>query len=110
MSEEERKHEESEQQKTGKRTVFEELELEGRVLLDRVKELVQEGNVRRLIIKDPEGRFLLEVPLTIGVVAGGVFAMAAPVMAALGAMAALMSKVRIEVVREVDVTDDDQPE
>jgi hypothetical protein len=84
----------------GKRTVFEEIELEGRQLVDRVRELIAEGNVRRLIIKDQEGKYLLEIPLTVGVVAGGVFALTAPVWAALGALAALVAKVKIEVVRE----------
>ena len=61
--------------------------------------------MRRLIIKDPNGKYNLEIPLTVGVVAGGVFALAAPVMAALGALAALVTRVQIQVVREMD---DDQ--
>ena len=92
-----------------KRTVFEELELEGRQLVERVKELIKEGNVRRLIIKDPDGKYLLEIPLTVGVVAGGVFALTTPVLAALGALAALVTKVHVEVVREVEESDN-QPE
>jgi len=88
-----------------KRTFVEDIELEGRQLLDRVRDLIQEGNVRRLIIKDPNGKYNLEIPLTVGVVAGGVFALAAPVMAALGALAALVTRVQIQVVREMD---DDQ--
>ena len=95
--------EQNEQQPQGeKRTFVEDIELEGRQLMDRVRELIQEGNVRRLIIKDPGGKFNIEIPLTVGVVAGGVFALAAPVMAALGALAALVSRVQIQVVREVD--------
>jgi hypothetical protein len=86
----------------GKRTVFEEVELEGRQLVDRVRELIQEGNVRRLIIKDQDGKYLLEIPLTVGVVAGGAFALAAPIMAAIGALAALVARVKIEVIREED--------
>lgn len=86
----------------GKRTIVEEIELEGRQMMDRIKDLIQEGNVRRLIIKDTKGKFVLEVPLTVGVVAGGVFALAAPVAAALGTLAALVARVKIEVVREVD--------
>ena len=88
-----------------KRTFVEDIELEGRQLMDRVRDLIQEGNVRRLIIKDPNGKYNLEIPLTVGVVAGGVFALAAPVMAALGALAALVTRVQIQVVREMD---DDQ--
>src|SRR5690554_799834 len=85
-----------------KRTFVEDIELEGRQLMDRVRDLIQEGNVRRLIIKDPAGKYHLEIPLTVGVVAGGVFALAAPVMAALGALAALVTRVQIQVVREID--------
>lgn len=91
----------------GKRTFVEEMEVEGRQLMDRVRDLIQEGNVRRLIIKDPAGKYHLEIPLTVGVVAGGVIALAAPVMAALGALAALVTRVQIQVVREVD-DDSDQ--
>lgn len=85
-----------------KRTFKEEIELEGRQLVDRVKELLREGNVRKLSIKDAEGKYLLEIPLTVGVVAGGVFVLYAPVAAALGAIAGLLANVRIEIIREVD--------
>lgn len=92
------------QAKEGSRKYWEEIEVEGRQLIDRVKELVQEGNVRRLIIKDEDGKYLLEIPLTVGVVAGGILALAAPVMAALGALAALVAHVKIDVQREDDTS------
>jgi|MTBAKSStandDraft_2_1061841.scaffolds.fasta_scaffold08263_2 glutamate mutase epsilon subunit len=97
------------QEPTGKekRTFKEEIELEGRQLVDRVKELLREGNVRKLSVKDADGKYLLEIPLTVGVVAGGVFMLYAPVAAALGAIAGLLANVKIEIVREVD--DDDPP-
>src|SRR5688572_22913966 len=82
--------EQAEQARETGRRYWEEIEVEGRQLIDRVKELIQEGNVRRLIIKDEEGKYLLEIPLTVGVVAGSILALAAPVMAALGALAALV--------------------
>ncbi|MBP8974126.1 MAG: DUF4342 domain-containing protein [Anaerolineae bacterium] len=85
-----------------KRTVMEEIEVEGQQLVDRIKELLREGNVRRLRVKDAKGKYLLEVPLTFGVVAGGVFMLAAPTLMALGALAGLLANVRIEIVREVD--------
>jgi len=90
----------SESQGPKRRPVIEEIELEGRQVVERVKELVQEGNVRRLIIKDPEGKYLLEIPLTVGVVADSVFALTAPIVAALGAAAALMARVKIEIIRD----------
>jgi hypothetical protein len=80
--------------------INEQVEVVGNQLVDRVKELIEEGNVRRLIIRNPEGRTMLEVPLTIGVAVGGAFAVFAPIWAALGALAALVTKVTIEVVRE----------
>jgi hypothetical protein len=61
-----------------------------------VREVVHEGNVRRIIIKDAGGKALIEVPLTVGVV--GV--LVAPVAAAIGAVAALAADYSIEVERE----------
>jgi hypothetical protein len=88
-----------EEQKKEERTWTEEIEVAGRELVDRVKELIEQGNVRRLIIRKPTGEVLLELPLTTGVVVGGVITIFTPVLAALGAMAALIAKVKIEVVR-----------
>jgi len=81
------------------RTWIEEIEIAGSELVGRVKELIAEGNVRRLIIKKPNGDLLLEIPLTAGVAVGGVFTIVAPVLAALGALAALLVKVRVQIVR-----------
>lgn len=68
----------------------------GEKLLSKVKELVREGNIRRIIIKNKDGKTLIELPLTIGVV-GMVLV---PVWAAIGAIAALVSECTITVVRE----------
>lgn len=76
------------------RSYQEELQVMGEQLLTRVKELVNEGNVRRIIIKQ-EGRTILEIPLTVGVV--GV--LVAPVVAALGVIGALIAQCSIEVIR-----------
>ncbi len=64
-------------------------------LVDRVKELLHEGNVTRIIVKDEKGKMLLEVPVTVGVV-GTVLA---PWLAALGVIAALATNCRIVVER-----------
>ena len=74
-----------------------EFRVRGDHLVTRIKEILHEGNVRRIIIKNDEGRTLLEVPLTIGVVG----AVLAPVWAALGALAALAADLRI-VVEKVE--------
>ena len=79
---------------------IEEIEIDGGGLVDTVKRVVQDVNVRRLIIKKPDGEVLLEVPLTAGVAIGGAMAVFTPVLAALGALAALLTRVKIAVVRE----------
>jgi hypothetical protein len=73
-----------------------EFTINGDEVVAKVKELIHEGNVRRLIIKNEDGRTMLEVPLTIGVV--GVAFM--PVLAAIGAAAALATRCTIVVERE----------
>jgi hypothetical protein len=76
----------------------EEIKLRGEELLAKVKELVREGNVRRLIIKNEEGTTLIEVPLTVGVIG----AVLLPVWAAIGAVAALATDCTIVVERRDD--------
>lgn len=93
-----------------KRTWTEELEITASELVDRVKELIEEGNVRRLIIRKPSGEILIEIPLTAGVAVGGAFTIIAPILAALGAMAALLVKVKIEVIRTREEDDDSYDE
>ena len=83
----------------GERTFTEQIEIAASDLVDRTKELIEEGNVRRIIIRNQEDEVLLEVPLTAGVVVGGAVTIVAPVLAALGALAALLTHVKIEVVR-----------
>jgi hypothetical protein len=75
-----------------------EFKVKGEELLRKVKEIVHEGNARRIIVKDEKGETYLEIPLTLGVV-GALFL---PVLAALGAMAALASNFTLQVVRQVD--------
>jgi len=82
-----------------KKSWTEEIVVAGNELVERVKALVQEGNVRRLIIKKSDGDTLLELPLTTGAVVSGVLVLAAPVLAALGALAALVAQVRVEIER-----------
>jgi len=78
----------------------EEVTLAGSELVEYVKRLIAEGNVRRLIIRKPSGEVLVEVPLTAGVAVSGALTLMAPVLAALGALAALLAQVRVEVVRD----------
>jgi len=70
--------------------------LSGENLLKKVKELIADGNISRVTITDKEGKELMAFPVTIGVVA----AMLAPVLAAVGALAALIGECTITVERE----------
>lgn len=81
------------------RSYQEELQVMGEQLLTRVKELLHEGNVRRIIIKQ-EGHTIMEFPLTVGVV--GVIA--APMLVAVGAISALIAQCSIEVIRSEPTT------
>jgi hypothetical protein len=74
----------------------ESFDINGESLLKKVKELIEEGNVRKITITDKSGKELMSFPLTIGVVG----ALLAPVFAAVGALAALIGDCTITVERE----------
>jgi len=76
----------------------EEFKVSGEDVVKKVKELIKEGNVRRIIIKNEEGKTLVEFPLTVGVVGAALL----PVWAAIGAVAALVAKCTIIVERRED--------
>ena len=84
-----------EEEEKNEKTWTEEFKVAGGEIINKVKELIHQGNVRRIILKNEEGKTFLEIPLTIGVV-GAVFA---PVLAAIGAIAALVSNLTIVVVK-----------
>ncbi len=71
----------------------EEFRVEGEKLITKIKELLHEGNIRRIIIKDKEGKTVMEIPMTLGVV--GV--LIAPQLAAIGAIAALITEATIVI-------------
>jgi hypothetical protein len=75
----------------------EEFSVNGEEILSKVKELIRQGNIRRVIIKDKNGKIIVEFPLTIGV-AG---ALIAPALAGIGAIAALLTEATI-VVEKAD--------
>jgi hypothetical protein len=83
----------------------EEFRVDGDRLVAKIKEILREGNVRRIIIKNEAGEVFIEIPLTIGVV-GAVFL---PVWAAIGAIAALAANLTI-VVERVDEKPPSTPE
>jgi Domain of unknown function (DUF4342) len=73
----------------------EEMKVEGKAMVDRFRELIHESNVHRIIIKDDKGRTVVEFPITIGIVA----VLAAPLVSAVGALAAVAGKWTIVVER-----------
>ena len=75
-----------------------EFQVKGDELVKKVKELIHQGNIRKIIIKDDKGGVFMEIPLTVGVI-GAVFA---PVLAAIGALAALVGVFTVEVVNTED--------
>ncbi len=82
-----------------KRTWTEEIDVAGDQLVASVKRLAAEGQVKRIRITEPDGDLLVEVPLTIGAIAGGAVVLAAPLLAVIGALAAFVTRVKIEVIR-----------
>ena len=76
---------------------FEEFRVTGEAVVAKVKELVREGNIRRIILKNEQGEILIEIPLTLGVVG----ALLLPVWAAIGAIAAMAANLTV-VVERVD--------
>ena len=88
------------------KSVTEKVTLTGAQLVEYVKDIIAAGNVRRLIIRKANDEVLLEIPLTAGVAVGGALTAMAPVLAALGAMAALVKQVKVEIVRTGEPDDD----
>jgi Domain of unknown function (DUF4342) len=84
----------------------EELKLRGETLVAKLKEIVHEGNIRRITIKNEEGHTLIEIPLTVGVVG----ALLLPVWAAIGAIAALAAALTIVIERTDEPTTTEKPD
>ncbi len=76
----------------------EEFRVSGEDLMSKIKELLKEGNIRRIIVKSKDGKVIFEIPLTFGVVG----ALIAPQLAALGAVAALLTEATLVVEKSED--------
>jgi hypothetical protein len=81
-----------------KKTRLEEIKVTGEKMVDKVKEILHEGNIRRVIIKNEEGKTLIEIPLTMGVIG----AVLLPALAAVGAIAVMAGNFTIVVEKEID--------
>ena len=88
------------------RSWIEEIEVKGDELVARVKQLAADNKVKRIRVVEPDGDIALEIPLTYGAIAGGAVVIAAPVLAVVGALAALVAKVKIEIVNEEPIEED----
>jgi hypothetical protein len=75
--------------------IVEEVHVLGRDLVDKVRSLIHEGNVQRIVVKDEHGNTFVEIPVTVAAVG----AVVAPLLAAIGAISALVAKFTIVVVR-----------
>jgi hypothetical protein len=79
-------------------TWSEEIAVGGRQLVAVIERLVAEGNVRRLIVMKADGKVLFETSVTTGAAVAGVFTILAPMLTAIGALAALFAQVRVKIV------------
>jgi hypothetical protein len=76
----------------------EEFKLTGSEVIEKIKELIHQGNIRRIVLKTDEGKTIIEIPLTLGLVGAALL----PVMAAVGAIAALVAKLTLVVEKDED--------
>ncbi len=86
------------EKKETKGTRTEEFKVSGGEIINKIKELIHQGNIRRIILKNEEGKTFMEIPLTVGLVGVAL----APILAAVGAVAALVSKLTIVVEKVED--------
>jgi len=98
----------SDEKRKNEKTWVEEIEVSGTEVVDRVKDLIQQGNVRRLIVRKKNGEIVIELPLTPTVIAAGTLTVFAGPLMLLGAVSALVLELKLEVVRVVD-EDSDEP-
>lgn len=88
------------EEETERKFRVEEFKISGDSLVSKVRELIHQGNIRRIIIKNEEGRTLIEVPLTVGLVGGVIGAAMFPVIAAIGAIGAVVAHLTLVVERK----------
>jgi uncharacterized membrane protein len=84
----------------------EEIKISGDALVAKIKALIHQGNIRRIIIKNEEGHTLIEIPMTVGVIGGVVSAAFFPVVAAIGVIGAMVAHLTLVIERP---TSEDSP-
>ena len=98
----------NDQTQDGKRSWTDKFEAVADKLLGRTKELIAEGNVRRIVVKNGSGKQLFRVPMNAGVAVGTVAVFINPLVTAIGAFGFLLARMKIEVVRKEDSDSDDR--
>ncbi len=78
----------------------EEFKISGDVLVAKIKELIAQGNIRRIIIKNEEGHTLIEIPMTVGVIGSVISATLFPVVAAVGVIGAMVANLTVVIERQ----------
>jgi len=86
------------EKKNDGKTRHEEFKITGGEIIDRIKELIHQGNIRRIIIKNENEETLVEIPLTLGLVGAALL----PILAAVGAIGALVARMTIVVEKVVE--------
>ncbi len=99
-------HEHAHEDVKKEKVTTEEFKVNGEAIVGKVKEIIREGNIRRITIKNEEGKTLLEIPLTLGVVGG----LLMPTLAAIGAIGALIANlsIRVERVEKHEVAEEEK--
>jgi hypothetical protein len=90
--------EENKSEPKGEKTRTEEFKVNGGEILNKFKEILHEGNIRRIILKNEDGKIFMEIPLTVGIIGAAL----APLLAAIGAIAALVTSMTIVVEKIQD--------
>ena len=85
---------------TNEKVTAEEFKISGDVLVAKIKELIAQGNVRRIIIKNEEGHTLIEIPMTVGVIGSVISAALFPVVAAVGVIGAMVAHLTVVIERQ----------
>ena len=77
----------------------EEFKISGDVLVGKIKELIRQGNIRRIILKNESGQTLIEIPMTVGVIGSVISAALFPVIAAVGVIGAMVARLTVVIER-----------
>lgn len=81
------------------KVIVEEFKISGDALVAKIKELIHQGNIRRIILKNENGHTLIEIPMTVGVIGGTVGAVFFPILAAVGVIGAMVAHLTVVLER-----------